>query len=307
VANTLLTPDIIARAALANLYENTVMAALVHRDYEPEFANKVGDTITVRKPATFTANEYVRADGITVQDATESGIPVVLNHFADVSFAVTSENLTLDIQDFSAQLLEPAMIAIAEKIDRDVLSLRADITQTVGVTAAAGPPATHLWSDPRVAIEAGEVLDGKNVPSVERRIVVGAQTKAQWIGDALFHQAQQRGNTEGLQEASLGARVFGFDPYMSQNVKVPTPGTGVPTTEVGVAFHRTAFALAFRQLALPQGAKNAAIANYQGFGLRVVYDYDISKKQDVISIDCLYGTKTLDANRAAVIHGPLGA
>lgn len=68
MANTLLTADIIARAALANLYETTVMAPLVHRDYEPEFANRVGDTITVRKPATFTAEEYSRLAGITVQE-----------------------------------------------------------------------------------------------------------------------------------------------------------------------------------------------------------------------------------------------
>jgi len=32
-------------------------------------------------------------------------------------------------------------------------------------------------------------------------------------------------------------------------------------------------------------------------------DYDIDKKQDVVSIDCLYGTKTLDPNRAVLIKG----
>ena len=52
--NTFLTPSIIARAALATLYENTIMAALVYRDYENEFQS-VGDTITIRKPTTFVA------------------------------------------------------------------------------------------------------------------------------------------------------------------------------------------------------------------------------------------------------------
>lgn len=310
MANTFLTPDVIAAAALANLYENTVMAPLVHRDYEPEFANKVGDTITVRKPATFTANEFVRADGITIQDATEGSVPVTLNHFADVSFAVTSEDLTLEIKDFSTQLLDPAMQAIAEKIDRDILLFRNDITNIVGDTASPGADrdtAPYAWSNPRSLIDAGVKLDQANVPSTERRVVVGAITKGKWIADPLFQQAQQRGDTAGLREASLGARNFGFDPYMSQNVKVPTQGTGISTTEVGVAFHRTAVAMVTRPLALPQGAKNAAIMNYQGFGLRVVYDYDITKKQDVISIDCLYGVKTLDAARACLIHGPLGA
>lgn len=302
MANTFLTPDVIAAAALANLYENTVMANLVHRDYEPEFANKVGDTITIRKPATFVANDFVRANGIQIQDATESSTSITLNKFKDVSFAVTAEDMTLSIKDFSAQLLDPAMQAIAEAIDRDILSLRDDVTNVVGLSTDTDP-----WDDPKVAVDAGSLLDQANVPQTERRLVVGARTKAAWVKDPLFHQAQQRGDTTGLREASLGARVFGFDPYMSQNVKLPAQTTGNPTTEVSVGFHRTAFALCFRPLALPQGAKNAAIMNYKGFGLRVVYDYDITKKQDVISVDCLYGVKTLDPARAVVIHGDLHA
>lgn len=300
MANTLLTPDVIANAALANLYETCVMANLVHRDYESDFAAKVGDTITVRKPTTFTAEEYVRANGINIQNATETGIPVVLNHFADVSFAVTSEDLTLKIKDFSEQFLNPAMEAIAQKIDRDVLALRDDISAEVGVV---GGENAYAWDNPRVAIDAGRELDQAKVPMTERRLVVGPITKAEWLGDDLFNRADARGDTEGLLEASLGRRVFGFDPYMTQNITVPAQTSGNSTTEVGVAFHRTAFALAFRPLALPQGAQNAAIANYKGFGLRVVYDYDMDAKQDVVSIDCLYGTKTLDANRAVLVKG----
>jgi hypothetical protein len=300
MANTLLTPDVIANAALANLYETTIMAALVHRDYEDTFAGRQGDTITIRKPAVFVANEYVRASGITVQDATESGIPMTLNHFADVSFAVTSEDLTLKITDFSERLLAPAMEAISQKIDRDILALRSDIVSTVGTTSG------ELWSHPNALIAAGRVLTQNNVPFSERRAVVGPVTSAEWSKQDILQRADARGDTAGLTEASLGNRLHGFDPYMSNNISVPTPGAGVSTTEVGVAFHRTAFALAIRPLALPRGATNAAIANYKGFGLRVIYGYDMDKKQDVISIDCLYGTKTLDANRAVLIRGALG-
>jgi len=299
VANTFLTPDIIARAALATLYETTVMANLVYRNYENEF-QKVGDTITVRKPTTFTAEEYNRANGITVQNATETGVPLTLNHFADVSFAVTSEDLTLNIIDFQEQLLNPAMEAITQKIDRDLLALRDDISQEVGVV---GGQNTYAWDNPRVAIDARRVLTQNNVPTTERYLVEGPITTSKWLGDDLFNRADARGDTEGLREANLGRRVFGFDPYETQNIDVPAQTSGNSTTEVGIAFHRTALALAFRPLELPRGAQNAAIANYKGFGLRVVYDYDIDQKQDVVSIDCLYGTKVLDANRAVLIKG----
>jgi hypothetical protein len=300
MANNLLTPDVIAEAALATLYETTVMAGLVHRDYEDTFANAVGDTITIRKPATFVALEYNRAAGITVQDANESGIPMTLNHFADVSFAVTSEDQTLKITDFSERLLSPAMEAISQKVDRDLLALRTDITQQVGTTAG------EEWDDPRVLIAAGRKLTQKSVPLTGRSVVVGPTMAGEWLKDDLMNRADARGDTLGLQEASLGRRVFNFDPYETNNIVQPNPGVGVSTTEVGLAFHRTAFAMAVRPLALPRGAANAAIANYKGFGLRVIFGYDMDKKQDICSIDILYGCKTLDPNRAVIIRGALG-
>ena len=64
MANTLLTPDVIASQALATLYESTVMLPLVYTDVSADFtAAKVGDTVTIRKPATFTANEFTRGSG----------------------------------------------------------------------------------------------------------------------------------------------------------------------------------------------------------------------------------------------------
>ncbi|WP_433426341.1 P22 phage major capsid protein family protein (plasmid) [Microtetraspora malaysiensis] len=309
MANNFLTPSIIAKQALANLYETTVMSQLVHRDYEQEFVSRVGDTITIRKPAVFTAKEFNRTNGIEIQNAEEGSIPVTLNHFADVSFAVTSEELTLEIQDFNTQLLAPAMEAISQKIDRDILSLRNDVVQRVGTAGVAITGVTgkciHDHDKPQVAIDARRVLNQRSVPSNDRYLVVGPEIEALWLSDPLFHQADTRGDTDGLREANLGRRVFGHEAYQTQNIHGPTgtPTTGQPSSEIGVAFHKTAFALVTRPLVLPQGAANAAVESYRGFGVRVVMDYDISKKQDIVSIDTLYGVKTLDANRACLIHG----
>ncbi|MFJ8224956.1 P22 phage major capsid protein family protein [Streptomyces griseus] len=312
MANTFLTAQVIARQALANLYETTVAASLVHRDYEAEFNRKQGDAITIRRPAVFEATEYNRTAGITIQEAQETSVNMTLNHFADVSFAVTSEDMTLKIQDFDEQLLTPAMEAIAQKIDRDILALRDDIVQEVGGVAenTAGEefnyPGGHFpWSDSRVLVEAGAVLDKKNVPFAQRSVIAGPSTKARWVAEKAWRSADRRGSTEGLLEASMGSRVSGFDPYWTQNIGQPagSPAPGQPTTEVNVAFHKTAFALAFRPLEVPQGALDAAMVPYKGFALRVVRDYDVDKKQMVVSIDCLYGTKTLDANRAVLIKG----
>lgn len=299
MANTFLTPDIIADAAIATLYENAVMAGLVNRDYDGEFAQNVGDTITIRKPATFAANDFVRATGITIQDATEQSTTLTLDKFKDVSIAVTAEQLSLELDDFAERLLNPAMEAIWQQIDVDLLSLRGDVTAETG---QAGVNGIYDQDNARAVIDAGRVLNEAKVPMSMRRVVTGPQQMAAWLGDTLISTADQSGTTLGLREASIG-RLFGMDTYMDQHIDVPAQTSGNSTTEVGVAFHRDAFTIAFRPLVVPAGAQNAVVRNYKGFGLRVVMDYDITKKQDVVSIDCLYGVKTLDASKAVLIKG----
>ena len=311
MANTLLTADIIADQALATLYENTLMAGLAHRDYEAEFARKVGDSITIRKPTTFVATEFVRANGITVQDATEGGIPMTLNHFPDVSFATTTEDLALKIGDFDEQFLTPAMEALVQFVDRAIIAeLYANVVAEVGAAAFAQEDVNvetgqYNYRDSRVLIEAGKVLTRKNVPTTQRSVVVGPDIAASWKAEKTWRQADHRGSTMGLTEANLGPRVSGFDPYESQNIPAPkAPGAqvvGDPTSEIGVAFHRDALALATRPLQVPTGAKMAAVRNYKGMSLRVVYDYDMDTKQDVVSVDMLFGVKVIDPNRAVLI------
>lgn len=285
MANTILTPDIIAREALMVLRNNAVMANLVHRDYSDEFA-AVGDTITVRKPATFVANEY---DGskITVQDANETGVAITIDKHLDVSFAVTSKEMALDIADFSKQFLVPAMQAFANKVDKYLIDLEASATNRV--SHANGEIA------PKDMIEARKYLTQNAAPMADRRFVVGATAEADLLNSELFVSAEKVGD-EGtaLREASLG-RKFGMDCYVDQNIE--KNGGYVPS----IAFHKNAMALVTRPLALPQGAAKAAIVNYDGFGLRVVYGYDMNTKKDTVSIDMICGVKLLDQNLISVV------
>lgn len=283
MGNKILTPDIIAREALMVLRNNAVMANLVHRDYSNEFIAGVGDTITIRKPATFEAKEY--AGSIDVQDATENSVSVKMDKHLDVSFAVTSKQLTMDIEDFSKQLLVPAMQAFQDKIDSYLLGLSADITNKVTATGV-------MQND---IVDARKHLTTAAAPLTERRFVYGSDTEAELLKTDLFISAEKVGD-EGtaLREASLG-RKFGMDFYVDQNAD----SAGIDA----MAFHKNAFALVTRPLALPQGAANAAIVDYDGFGLRVVYGYDMNSKTDTISIDMVCGVKTLDAKLASVIVG----
>ena len=282
MANTFLTIDMIAKEALMILRKNAVMAGLVHRDYSKDFVAGVGDTITIRKPATFVVKDFVESTGITVQDATEATKTVKMDKFYDVSFAVTSKDLTMNISDFSEQLLVPAMMAFRDKIDAEIIKVAETATHTV--THAEGLIA------PADVISARKLLNDGATPLSMRSLVVGTQAEADLLSSELFISAEKVGSTEGLKEASLG-RKFGFDTYVDQNVG-----------KKSLAFHKNALAFVTRPLALPQGNKESAIVNYDGFGLRVVKDYDINKKKDIISIDMVCGVALLDDNMIAVIN-----
>lgn len=281
--NDLITPSLIARVGLATLYNTTVMAGLVWRDFDPDFSGKQGDTITIRKPAVFTANDFNRATGIVLQTIDEDGVPLKLDHLADVSFPVTAEELTLKIDDFSNRLLTPAMEAIVQKVDAALGEAAIDAAEGAG----GGGTATMDVKASDVMIEAREKLTSKKLPATGRYAVLSPGGTSKALSDPLFVEADKSGSTDALREASLG-RVFGLDTYESQTFGV---GPGDVGQADGVAFHRTALTLASRALQTPMGVNpsQVAVESYKGLTLRVVFDYDSKYKQDVVSVDFLYG------------------
>lgn len=363
--NVFLTPDIIAREALIVLENNLVMANLVHRDYSDEFA-QVGDTVTIRKPAKFTAKNF--HGSITRQDASEGSLPVKIDRHRDVSFAVTSKELTLDIKDFSTQLISPAMRAIAQAVDEDLLNEVANVSAKVDGTANP----TNLADIAGLS----KALDIAKVPIDQRRLVLNPTHKYRYALTDNLSKVAYAGNGETLRNAELG-RLYTLDTYMDQNCPdtlAPTAGTATAfkitgtkgalvvalsnvtaatatvkkgdcfilggyryhftadataasgaIAEVGIdaelaatytaadaylatkphslAFHRNALALVTRPLALPMGAAKAAIMSHNGLGVRVVYGYDQDTKADTVSLDVIYGIKTLDETMAAKLVG----
>lgn len=308
MVHNFLKVGVIADQALATLYESTIMAPLVYRDdLGRQLRNaKQGDTINIRKPATFEAQLFDRKDGIQLQDATEGSIPVKLDKIADVSFAVTDEDMSLSIEDFDEQLLGPAMEAIAQHVDVATLGVRDQVTQVAGTHAEAAALG-QTWDKPEVLIEAKRQLDLNKVPMTDRFAIAGPTTASRWLNTPLLKQADQSASTAALREGAIGNRLFGFNAYQTGNVGQPDPdgAVGTPGTEVGLAFHRSAIALASAPLEVPAGANTdqVTVRSYRGLSIRVAYGWDIRYKQTIVSVDFLYGVKLLDPKRAVLLKG----
>lgn len=94
MANTFITPSIVAREALMLLENNLVAAGLAHRAHTQEFlGTKVGDTITIRGPATFEAQEFTSTT--TTQEIKESSTTLQLEKHFDITVGVSSREWTL--------------------------------------------------------------------------------------------------------------------------------------------------------------------------------------------------------------------
>lgn len=210
--NTILTPSVIANEALMVLKNNLVMANLVHRDYEKEFV-KVGDTITARRPAKFVAKNFTGA--VAPQDIEEGGVPVKMDRLRDVTVQVTSKEMSLELKDFSSQVIEPAMQAIAEAVDGDVL---ATAVQGAGRTVAASEESAA--KPIRDIAKVGSFLDFAGVPVQNRRLVLNPAHKVTYAMDDNMSKVSYAGDSKALRDAELG-RIYTMDTYMSQNAPYP--------------------------------------------------------------------------------------
>lgn len=205
MGNTFLTPQIVANEALLVLQSNLVMANLVHRDYSEEFV-KVGDTITVRKPAKFVAKNFTGQT--STQDITEGSVTVKMDRFRDITVNVGSKEMTLNIKNFSEQVISPAMKAIAEQIDADLLA--------VGISKAgkkATVSGTPVISD---IAGVGKALDQAKAPRSDRRLVLPPTTLYKYNTLDNFAKQCYKGDSQALKDAEIG-KVYTCETFMSQN------------------------------------------------------------------------------------------
>lgn len=222
--NKILTPQVIANEALLVLESNLTMANLVHRDYSKEFVN-VGDTITVRKPAKFVAKNFIGE--VEEQEISEGSVPVKMDRYRDVTVGVTSKEMTLDIKDFSKQVIEPALIAIAQAVDIDLL--------TVGVEKAGSK--VSVSATPVIAdiANVAKALDKKKAPrDKNRNLVLATDTMYKYNTLDNFAKVCYKGDSEALKEAEIG-RVYTMNSFLSQNAPENTSATAGTATAYKVA------------------------------------------------------------------------
>jgi len=222
MANTLITPGVIAKEALMQLENNMVMGNLVHRAYKKEFV-KIGSTVSIRKPV-----KFVASDGATRvnQNVSESTTSIVIDKRKHVSWKFSSEELTLTVKDYSERYVKPAMIALSNVVDSDLCSLYKKIAAMVGT--AGSTPSSFATSVQLV----GTSMDDHAVPRDGRKLVLNPDGYWTMLGGqtGLYQSSSM---VEGAyRNARLGI-IGGYEIFQDQNIKTHTRGTADVGTVAG--------------------------------------------------------------------------
>ena len=144
----------------------------------------------------------------------------------------------------------------------------------------------------------GAVEEGANVLSIDGTTLTGKLSKGDVlkIGEKPFTVCED--SAAASNNAINGIKVYPALPAIADNADVTLIGTHT----ANLAFCPMAFAFATRPLVAPAGVESY-VTGFNGVNLRVVRGYDMQHKRELLSMDVLYGFKTLYPELAVRVLG----
>ena len=278
MANTLLSPNLIAKEAMTQLENNMVLGNLVHREYRHEFV-KAGDTVSIRRPVKFLAS-----DGATLvkQDIEEGNSEIVVDQRKHVGWEFSTQDLTLSIHDYSRRYIQPAMITLANEVDLSLAGLYTAVWNEVGTPGTTPSTFLHLAA-------AGKRMDQMAVPRVDRNAVFDPE--AAWsLADGLKTVYVQDKAKGAYEEARIG-RYAAFDTFGDQNIRNHTVGVATGTPLVNGASQNVTYAASM--------TTNTQTLNTDGWTNSTT---GILKAGDVFTIAGVYAVNPVSQDKQAFLQ-----
>jgi hypothetical protein len=227
MANAFLTNDIVTYEAL-DVLENTDAALInLNSEYSDQFefgGAVLGQTLSIRKPPRYIGRLGQAAQ---IEAITETFVPLTLSYQRGVDTQVSSQQLTLDIDNYRKRVLAPQLVRLSNLIDQDVCNLAQGLNNFVGVPGTT-PSALTTYGLAKVK------LDNMAAPDDDGRCNFLNPIADFTLMDnlkGLFHNGKelsaQYDSGSMTKSSTLGARW-----YMDQNIYSQTVGTlgGTPTT-----------------------------------------------------------------------------
>lgn len=221
MANTLgaYNPIFYANQTLLHLRNKLGLAGRIYRGYEQERRSfDRGQTITVRKPSTFTAQNAPS----TAQDLNTSSVNILLDTHREVKYILTDKERAWTDEVIVTEHIEPAAYALANDLDQSLATLFKDVPYTYDYGTAIDH--TILTGALRIPFDNAVPIDDGNM-----HFMVNGLLQSYFQNSQVFHSAQITGgvaNQDTLLRGTLGTR-FGVEVFGNQNTPTHAPGTAV--------------------------------------------------------------------------------
>lgn len=286
--NDFIKADKVVRTALGLLEREVALPNLIWQDAAvADVRLAKGDTITVKLPAYFKSKKRALRSGAarTKSALHQRAIDVTLTTDIYGDIPITDEELTLDIEDFGADVLLPVLRGIARGLEEEI----ADV-----ITGATYANTVQIddqnWK--ATVAEAREKLNKAEVPQSQRTLLVGSEIDAQLIQMDNFVRYDQSNSTSALRDATIG-RFYGFD-VVTSNLIAP---------DEAYAFHKTAYVMTHRAPVVPAGAPWGATHSSGGFAVRTVRVFDPDEVEDRFIADSWIGANVVTDAGALDLDG----
>jgi len=212
MANNFKNTSLVTKIAVKEFLNALVMGQKVDRQLDSQF-RKVGASIDVRRPVMFEASSGATLG--TATDIEERAATVTLDQRQKVHFEITSQDMTLKVEDMTERFIRPAMEELAQKVEVDLAGVYTNIGNFSGTPGTT--PTTFL----SVAAN-GAVLSKLGVPMKDRCLFVNADA-AVALADGLKTVFPDSIARKAIEEASVG-RYGRYDIFESNSLATHTVG-----------------------------------------------------------------------------------
>lgn len=212
-------PQFYAQEALIQLEKALGMSGRLYRGFDEERrAFNRGDTINIKKPSTFTAQDAPSS----AQDVDTDGVQITLNRWKEVKFSLTDKELAFTGEKIIEDHIRPAAYALADEVDQWACDLANQCPWYYDLNASPGSVVGD-FTGPR------KILFDNRVPLGDDSMIhymVDSTMEQYMLGNTQFTTYNGAGQTavNQMQRGNI-KQAYGMNFFANQNVKSHTAGT----------------------------------------------------------------------------------
>lgn len=223
----LITPSVVGNVALMLLQNKLIATQTFSRVHQEEFngARKIGDRVKVRRRQAGTVIRTGPYDtgANTFQSPPETSIDVTLQYNHRIPIEIEAGDFDLDLDDFTSQIMEPQMVAIAEDVDLAALLAFKEIPQVGGISRLA--PTTLPASAADLQQTEKDLFDQK-VPGQGLVHCITSELHTGLVSSGTISSAEQRGDGGSALENAVVGQVANMQHVRTQGIDSSTFTSG---------------------------------------------------------------------------------